>query len=474
MPAGSARRDSCRRGPPRGWGGAALLALLLLGSCAPSEADWVDELQARDPFVRSLALVALDVPVWQDPDRVADALLPLLSDETEEIRLRTQALVRGHAAQALPTVLRYVAGSVNTMSPELAAFVEEQGALAIPALQAALQVEDAPGGPQLVWLLGRLGPAADEALIQLSRDERPGFRLAVARALAPAASRSEAVLGALLELQRRDDQVRSITLPACVKALAVELARNDVEASRAAAARLDALGPGAVREILSQLGSPRPAVRQAVESWCSARREQLLPAALAAFRQPDEPPRVLHYLELARHVRAFGPDAAGDLLTRLASADPAERVASAVALSAFADARLPLRVELLALFEDPVSEVAVAAGYALLQLGLEPGSLDALALRAGELPPEAGVALGAAVTGELLRELGRAPEATRASARERTDAWLRQRGSLQAAWLRAVELWAVEADLREEAAHATERLAAPAQAATAVPSGGGD
>ncbi len=214
----------------RAWAAAWILALAG-SSCARSDEQWIDDLAHPDPFVRALSAIAL---AEQAPAR-ASLALPVLLETVDRAELGLQRVSALELERIAPGVvdelLEHLARDEFMTTDRRAAVIEAliaAGPVAVPALVAALrgparaqagelglvlvrigqpsvgaliELLSERSDPELrahaAWLLGRLGPRADQALPAL-RSARLDPDASVGRAAEQALSAIESAAGAAL------------------------------------------------------------------------------------------------------------------------------------------------------------------------------------------------------------------------------------------------------------------------------------
>lgn len=236
----------------------ALYVLRELGAAAaPALPAIVAALDDGDPQVRARACEALgELP--GDAADVVTGLLARIDDEEPDVSYAaSEALVARQAAEAVPVFARRLAGADTR--DEALDVLARLGAPALPALQAALELE-APNDDDLAMIvdaLGELGEVAAPAvtrLIELAAHESPLVRERAVLALGRIGVVDEAVLAALVaRLGDPEPGVRcfaaralgALRATASVADLVRALGDDDAEVRVVAAAALEALGPAA-------------------------------------------------------------------------------------------------------------------------------------------------------------------------------------------------------------------------------------
>lgn len=222
-----------------------------------SSAEWIRELDARDPNARMDAIEALRVILTLQPrsPEVVDALIGALNDSTDAVRvaagraLSTQGV---RAPAALPGLLVVLADSahpgVRAQAADILGAFGAAGGPAVPALTRTLADPEVQVRTAAATALGRLGRAGRPASASLVR---------LAMTDSSAAVRARAVV-ALAEVRRGDTLLAQQLVPM--------LADDDLGVRMATVRALGRLGPAAVpaaEELARLLGDPSADLRAA-------------------------------------------------------------------------------------------------------------------------------------------------------------------------------------------------------------------
>lgn len=222
-----------------------------------SSAEWIGELDARDPNARMDAIEALRVILTLQPrsPEVVDALISALNDSTDAVRVaagRALSTEGVRAPAALPGLLVVLADSAHPSVRAQAADI--LGAFGSAGGPAARSLAHALADPVV-----EVRMAAASALGRLGRAGAPsGAALARSAATDPSAAVRTRAVAALAEVRSGD--------PTLVQHIVPMLADQATEVRVTAVRTLGRLGPAAASaaEALARLlGDPSPTVRAA-------------------------------------------------------------------------------------------------------------------------------------------------------------------------------------------------------------------
>ncbi len=388
-----------------------ILACLLLAGCAKSEAEWVADLSAQEPFARVLAITALA----ENPrPEVLPHLLAALDDVSEDVRAAAGAALTRRGPAALAPLL-------DALRPG-APVAQRQGALAgLPLLAhdaaeplARCLLDPDYERPAVLRALEHLGPAAGRPalapLIAGLASPEAWQRAAAAEGLRAVDPTDRDVLAALLPVARdADPQVRDLALKAAVAGLLLRLRSGDDLSRHAAQVMLETLGDSAVPALARALREAPAGEDQEPLAALAAHGPDGLVATLG-YLNPRDPQHVARALALTA---AIGPDALPRLLALHAGEASPLRLLATVCLGALHAAARPAAPALLADLRgsDPLQRWAAAHALGLIgpdddeQLrellatlrdadrllldSLAPGVVDALLERIAVRPAEA-------------------------------------------------------------------------------------
>lgn len=435
----------------------ALLAVVLLamaaGGCARSEEDWLEATHDEDPFVRSLAVVALGQSMWEAPGVVAERLIQTLGDSDREVAGRSGEALLRHQRDVLPYMLRQAGWPDAGIRQLLEMLVLRLGQEAVPDLREALAEPSPPAGAYLVDLLQKLGPAGADALLDASRHSDERVRRAALTALAADGRLKPAAVQRLLEaVEDPSPPLRALALQILVRESCRQLEYPDPVARADAAERLRSFGGVGVREVTRLLlDQDSPNLARPARRWLSTCQLSDVPAFLAAHHGGTAEMTVPELLSLCENITLFGAPAVPVLRRELTVDDPARRVAAAAALGGLGTAADGAVPDLLQSLEDGDDNVRMTAALALSLIGItDKAAVDTLAARALRLDmggdERFARALGTAAIGGLLRELAEdaPPAAAREAALTRLAAW----GPSGRAWLDQVATHALTEELQ--------------------------
>lgn len=381
------------------------------------------------------------------------------------------------AEQVLASGLIAAPGSDDAPSPQ---FVPGEG----QSLVDQLNDDAAEVRASAAWAMGRLGPAADVALLEERlRDDDPGVRAGAAWSLGRVGARASVSAPALVVTLSDDDpdvRRRAVAALERIRPAAPQVLEplrqilTDPDASgRAEAARvvavLGAAGAEAVPDLLALLESDETVARQeAVRALgaVGAGAARAVPALVKALEDPALTWRA------ADALGSMGPsaaDAVAALTERLGDERPNVQWRSAVALGKIGDRASSAGPELARLVRESQANVRLAAVTALARIGADPALRETTFVAA--LSDDNPEVRSKATNG--LRRLGRQGSGAvpaLAKALEDPDAWVRvgaaralgrvgsPEGESRAALERALE----DADpmVRDHAARALRTLAA--------------
>lgn len=397
---------------PRACASLLLACLALLTACARSEAEWLAELQAEEPFARVLAVTAL---AQSGQPEVVPHLLAALDDVSEDVRAAGGAGLARLAPHVVPRLLSTLepgaAPSARRQALEAVPSVAEEAAL--PLAEALLDGRHEPSA--VLAALQRLGAGPGQAALPplraALRSPEAWRRRDAAEGLRAVDPVNRDSIVALLPLARDPDpEVRDTALQAAVAGLLMRQREGDPLARHAAQVQLETLGEAALPALARALREAESAdAREPVEAL-AAHGPAGLRAALDALN-PRNPQHVLHVQVLSRRV---GPDALPLLLRLRAGSDARERLMATLALGplgAAARAAVPGLLDdldtaetlqrfaaahalgLIGPADDAQLErllAALHAGDGILQSSLLAGVADALLERMAARPDPAG------------------------------------------------------------------------------------
>lgn len=428
---------------------AGLLALgLMLGSCAKSVDDWRQDLRGQDPYARLMAAVALG---RSGRPEAADELLSALSDGNEPVRAAALQALRELGPKAVPALLARLelgAAPADALAGEtrlVASVLVEQGLSSVAPLIMAL-ADPRYDREAIVAALSDTGPAAVEPLSELLLQPQPSVAAAAARALGslgaaalPATTklvlalrRTEPeviaaaavalgrigpdrndVLPALLQVARTpvgdgnrpEDELRrsarDAAREAAVRGLLLRMASGEPPLQEQALAQMADLGPIAVEGLIQALKFDDESVAAEAAACLATLGPQYLPHVLASLgeRAPT------HIARGALVVSRMGPPALDPLLAIINDPAHRDRVRATTAIAGLGAGADPAWPALLALLDDPLPQLSIAAALTLGQLTPpDDASLQALlTAHARQSAMVSRLLLPAAVRGLILR-----------------------------------------------------------------------
>jgi len=434
---------------------AGLLALgLMLAGCAKSVDDWRRELKDRDPYVRQMAAVALGRTGRAD---AAPDLLAALSDYSEAVRTAALDGLRALGPEAVPALLTrleldasHADGSTNE-ARLVASVLVDQGLSSVAPLIRALQ-DDRYDRQAIVDALSDAGPAVVDPLSELLLQPAPGVAAAAATALGslgqsalPAVSRlvlalrrSEPeiiaaaagalgriapdrndVLPALLQVARAPDgeggpdtplaHAHAAAREAAVRGLLLRMASTQTPLQEQALAEMAALGSLAAEGLIHALKFEDETLAGEAASCLAALGPEALPHVIGSLGERNP----THVARGALVVSRLGPPALAPLLAIINDPGNRDRVRATTAIVGLGADAAPAWPALLALLDDPVPQLPIAAALTLGKL-TPPDDASLAALVAARQRSSAMVGrllVPAIVRGLVLRIEPGAPEA---------------------------------------------------------------
>lgn len=319
---------------------AILLLGLIAGGCARPTEDWLADVSSADEFTRLLAVVALGSAAEADTALVLPALLEATRDRKSKIaRQAVESIARlGPTAQDMLIDILLDEDADATTSRSAATAIAGQAPDVIARL---LEIAPRLGEREnraLALALGETGPAAAPALAQGLDHADAKTRLFAASTLAILGADGSAAHDALVA--RLGDEDRDV---------------------RTFAARA-----------LARMGPLQPGARQALEGWLTQDRVQpvhkrtallaLVPHHVALLDSGSDDVR----RESAAKLAAFGSAAVPAYIELLLRDDPVQKVRARRQLTALGAAAVP---QLMAALSDPGFPERAAATTALIEMG---------------------------------------------------------------------------------------------------------
>ena len=386
---------------------AGLLALGLMLGCAKSVDDWRRDLKDQDPYVRQMAAVALGRTGRAD---AATDLLAALTDYSEVVRDSALDGLRALGPLAVPALLTRL--EVNASRTEgtpnearlVAAVLVDQGLSSVAPLIVALQ-DSRYDRQAIVDALADAGPAVVEPLSELLLQPDPGVAAAAATALGSLGERAlPAVSRLVLALRRTEPEVIAAAAGALGR---IAPDRNDVLPALLQVARApDGEGgpdtplaqahaearEAAVRGLLLRMASPQTPLQEQALAEMAALGPAAIEGLIQALKFEDE----TLASEAASCLAALGPEALPHVISSLGERNPTH-----VARGALVVARLgpPALAPLLAIINDPGNRARVRATTAIVGLGADaapawPALIALLDDAVPQLPVAAALTLG--------------------------------------------------------------------------------
>ena len=389
---------------------AGLLALgLMLAGCAKSVDDWRRDLKDQDPYVRQMAAVALGRTGRED---VAHDLLAALSDYSEAVRGAALDGLRALGPQAVPALLTRLevgaspADGSTSEARMVASVLVDQGLTSVAPLVRALQDERydrkaivdalADAGPAVVdplselllqpepavaaaaaTALGSLGepalPAVSRLVLALRRGE-PEVIAAAAGALGKIAPDRNDVLPALLQVARAPDgeggpdaplaSAHAAAREAAVRGLLLRMASPQTPLQEQALAEMAALGSLATEGLIHALKFEDDTLAGEAASCLAALGPEALPHVIESLGERNPP----HVARGALVVSRLGPPALAPLLAIINDPGNRNRVRATTAIVGLGADAAPAWPALLALLDDPMPQLPIAAALTLGKL----------------------------------------------------------------------------------------------------------
>jgi len=345
----------------------ALALLLGAAGCAKSEAEWIADLAAPEPFARVLAVTAL---AKAGRSETLPLLLAALDDPSEEVRAATGAALARWGDPAAPPLIEALRPEASQVDRHRAlATLPLLGAhAAAPLVEALLDGEHV--SRDILELLQRLdaeaaGPVIPTLVAALEAPLPEQRRLAAEALHFLAGNDREALLGLLRTAHDPDPVVRATAMKAIVGTLLKRMRTTDGLARHVAEVQIQTLGTEALPALARALREAAPEeAAEPIAALATHGAAALMPAfGVLNHRDPQ------HLQRACALAAAIGPDALEPLAELMDSDDPAQRLLATVALGALGPAARPAVPRLLQDLKDKDTLRRWAAAHALGLIG---------------------------------------------------------------------------------------------------------